>query len=180
MWSSQKSGRHGCARAMVLVVAVIAAGCGSGGADNGSSQLEIRTLGNRADLISGGDALVEVVVPAGVQAAGLKVDVDGRDVSSAFASRADGKLTGLVTGLANGANVISASAGGARTAQLTVTNAPRSGPVYSGAQILPYVCATPVPVGAAGSGATATPAINASGLAGAPDAQCNIAAEFKL
>ena len=179
MWSSQKSGRHGCARAMVLVVAVIAAGCGSGGDDNGSSQLEIRTLGNRADLVSGGDALVEVVVPAGVQAAGLKVDVDGRDVSSAFASRADGKLTGLVTGLANGANVISASAGGARTAQLTVTNAPRSGPVYSGAQILPYVCATPVPVGAAGSGATATPATNASGLAGAPDAQCNIATEFK-
>ena len=31
--------------------------------DNASGQFQIRTLTNRADLISGGDALVEVGVP---------------------------------------------------------------------------------------------------------------------
>ena len=42
--------------------------------------LEIRVLSNRADLISGGEALVEVVVPAGVLAANVRMDVGGRDV----------------------------------------------------------------------------------------------------
>ncbi|MBC7470081.1 MAG: hypothetical protein H7322_12215, partial [Ramlibacter sp.] len=131
-------------------------------------------------MVSGGDALVEVVLPAGASASALKVDVDGRDVSSAFAVRADGRVTGLVIGLANGNNVLSASADGATAAKLLVTNAPRGGPVYSGAQVVPYICATPIPVATAGSGVTATPATNASGLSGAPDAQCNIASEFKL
>ena len=171
--------RSGAARRYLVLAAAAAAllaGCGGSSAP----LLELRTLNNRADFVSGGDALVEVVLPAGAAASALKVDVDGRDVSSAFAARADGRVTGLVTGLANGANTISASADGAGAAKLLVTNAPRGGPVYSGAQIVPFICATPTPVAAAGTGASATPATNASGLSGAPDSQCNIATEFKL
>lgn len=163
---------------LAILVATLLAACG--GSDDAAPVLELKTLNNRADLISGGDALMEVVLPAGASAAALKVDVDGRDVSSVFAVRADGRVTGLVTGLASGSNVISASTSGATAARLTVTNAPRSGPVYSGAQIVPYYCAMPTAVPAAGSGATAAPASNFSGLAGTPDAQCNIATEYKL
>ena len=64
--------------------------------------VEIKVLSNRADLVSGGDALVEVVLPPGAPAA--MVDVDGRDVTAAFARRADGRFVGLVTGLAVGPN----------------------------------------------------------------------------
>src|SRR5439155_15739170 len=70
---------------------------------------EIVVLSNRADLISGGDALVEIKVPTWISAAkGVKVDVDGVNVNGAFAVRADGRYYGLVTGLKNGANVLRA------------------------------------------------------------------------
>jgi hypothetical protein len=139
--------------------------------------LQIKTLSNRADLVSGGDALVEVVLPAGAPLDGLAVDVDGRDVTSAFARREDGRVTGVVTGLKNGDNVITARTASTRAAKLTVTNAPRGGPVLAGVQPLPFVCATPTPQPATGT----TPATNASGLSTtAVDAQCNIATETKL
>ena len=74
------------------------------------------------------------------------------------------------------ANVIEATVRGGPGARLVVTNAPRSGPVLSGAQVTPFYCATPQPVAASGS----TPATNGSGLSGQPDANCNIATEHKL
>ena len=55
-------------------------------------------LSNRADLISDGDALVQVVVPSGVDPSTIAVDVGGRDVTSAFAVRADGRFLGRSTG----------------------------------------------------------------------------------
>ena len=78
-------------------------------------------------------------------AATLKVDVDGRDVSAAFAVRADGRITGVVTGLTVGTNVVSASATGASAAKLTLTNFSRGGSMLSGTQTLPFFCATPLP-----------------------------------
>ena len=166
--------------ALPLIAALGAAGLLSAcGSDNDAPPpvLEIRTLSNRADLVSGGDAMVQVVVPAGVPTAGLRIEVDGTDVTSAFATRSDGRMTGLLTGLKVGDNIVTARADQATTASLTITNSDRGGPVYTGAQTVPFVCATPVP-----QGATATlPATNASGLStAATDAKCNIAAETKL
>ncbi|NUZ05815.1 DUF6351 family protein [Piscinibacter koreensis] len=149
------------------------AGCGGGDDDDA---VEIRTLSNRADLISDGDALVEIVAPDGASGSGLSVRVGTRDVTSAFAKRADGRITGLVSGLAVGDNVLVASMDGAKAAQLTITNAPRSGPVLSGAQTKPFYCATPTPTVANGN----TPATPGSGLSGTPDANCNVPAEAKL
>lgn len=155
------------------------AGCGGGDVTTPPPDplLELRTLSNRADMVSDGDAMMQVVLPSSAAASTLRVDVDGRDVTSAFAMRSDGRITGLVTGLVNGANVVSASAAGAAAAKLTVTNYPRGGPVLSGPQAGPYICATPTP-----QSATATsPVTNGSGLGtAATDAQCNIATEFKL
>ena len=102
----------------------------------------IRPGAARRCFVLAAAALVEVVLPAGASASALKVHVDGRDVSSAFAVRADGQVTGLVIGLANGNNVLSASADGATAAKLLVTNAPRGGPVYSGAQVVRWTSPT--------------------------------------
>ena len=163
-----------------LAVAVLA-GCSSSSDDGGNaSPLTIQTVSNRADLVSDGDALVRVQLPDSANPASLKVDVDGRDVSDAFAARtggAVGTVTGVVTGLKVGTNVITASANGAAAVTLTVTNAPRGGPILSGPQVVPFVCATPSPQPASGN----APATNASGLSQpAVDAQCNIPTEFKL
>ena len=167
--------RHGG----VLVIGLAAAlqlllvACGS---DDPPPPLEIRTLSNRADLVSGGDALVEIVLPAGATATGLKVSLGTRDITSAFALGSDGRLLGLVTNLADGENSLAAQTESAAAAALTVTNSPRPGPVISGAQITPFHCATPVSQVVAGT----TPATNASGLSGAPDANCQISTEYKL
>ncbi len=158
-----------------LVLVLTLSGChGSGSSDS----LVIKTLSNRADLVSGGAALVEIVLPPmAASASGLKVDVGGRDVSDAFASRASGRIVGLVTGLASGNNVATAKLAGTKGASLTINNHPIGGPVFTGPQIQPWICATP----AAQPATSTTPATFASGLStAAVDAQCNIATEYKL
>lgn len=161
---------------LALAAAALVGGCDGGNYDPYPA-LEIKTLSNRADLISDGDALVQIVLPAGSGPAGLKVDINGVDVTGAFATRSDGRLTGVVTGMKVGENTLTAIADMASAATLTITNHERGGPVYSGAQPTPFVCATPTPVGTNGT----LPATNASGLSTtATDAKCTIAAETKL
>ena len=67
-------------------------------------------------MISAGDALVEVRIPAGVNVAKVRVFDDGRDVTSAFALRPNGRFEGLVEGLSLGPNVLIARAPGAKDA----------------------------------------------------------------
>ncbi|WP_418320470.1 DUF6351 family protein [Piscinibacter sakaiensis] len=144
--------------------------------DDPQDPVQIRTLSTRADLVSGGDALVEIVAPAGTDASGLNVMVGSRDITTAFAKRADGRITGLVSGLAAGENLLVAQVNNARAAQLTLTNAAPGAAVISGARVTPFFCATPTPVAVNGN----TPATVASGLAGTADANCNIATETKF
>ena len=101
----------------------------------------IRVLSTRADLVAGGDALVEVILPDGTDPAAVRVDVDGRDVTDRFAVRPDGRYLGLVTGLALGDNLLVARLADGSGAHLTITNHPRGGPVFSGPQIGPWTCA---------------------------------------
>lgn len=159
-----------------LGAALALSGCGGESVLTGTS---LQTLSNRADLVSGGSALVEVKLPAKAVASLLKVDVDGTDVTSAFSTLADGRTLGVVKGLKNGANTVTVKSanGSFSSAQLVITNAPVGGPVILSSQPSPWICATPSPVPASGN----TPASNASGLtSNATDAQCNIATEFKL
>ena len=139
--------------------------------------LRIKTLSNRADLISGGDAYVEIVLPKGQLASALRVQLNGRDVRSAFAVRANGRMLGVVTGLVDGRNVLIASVGKSQAARLIIMNHPIGGPVIAGPQTQPFVCATPVVQPATST----SPETKASGLStDAIDAQCNIKTEFKV
>ena len=140
--------------------------------------LQIRTLSNRADLISGGDVLVEIVVPPGSTTGTVHVTAGATDVSAAFSRRPDGRTLGVITGLAAGSTEIKADLGGKQGASLTVINHPIGGPVFSGAQITPWVCATPL--GALPANAD-DPGSSDSGLTSPPtDAQCNAPTEFHL
>jgi hypothetical protein len=104
--------------------------------------LAIRVLSNRADLISGGDALVQIVMPdkATLQRQRPTVSVGGRDVTAAFDWRSDGRYVGLVDSLAVGANVVSAKLGS--IVRLTLTNHPIGGPIFAGPQVEPWFCTT--------------------------------------
>src|SRR5438128_2601791 len=105
-----------------------------------AAPIQIRTLSNRADLVSDGQALVAITLPKRAKASRLSVTVGGRDVTSAFTHRRHGRLEGVVDGLALGRNRLTASAPGARAARLTITNHPDGGPVFSGPQAQPRFC----------------------------------------
>lgn len=163
-------------RGALLAMASALAACGGDGGSNPdggtgpvtppSPVAELKVLSNRADLVSGGDALVEVIAPAGTDPTTLKIDVDGTDVTAAFKVRADGRYYGLVTGLKDGKNVLRAALPPGKGALLEITNHARGGPVISGAQINPWTCTTKV----------ASPSATNPDLGDPLDAQCNIAA----
>jgi hypothetical protein len=143
---------------------------------------EIVTLSNRADLISGGDALVEVRVPKNVPLKKVTLWLNGHEVTAAFrTNEAARTMRGVLTGLVVGENEFLADSNGNGNgrprATLRILNHPIGGPVLLGSQTTPWICATPTPVAESGN----TPASNASGLSTfAVDAQCNIATEYKL
>ncbi len=146
------------------------------------TNFEILTLSNRADLISGGNALIEVRVPKTVPLKKVTLWLNGKEVTMAFQTDAEARtMRGVVTGLAIGENEFLADSNGngqgRPRATLTILNHPIGGPVLLGSQTTPWICATPTAVPASGN----TPASNASGLTTfAVDAQCNIATEYKL
>ncbi|MEA2170572.1 MAG: hypothetical protein QOF76_3872 [Solirubrobacteraceae bacterium] len=99
-----------------------------------SAAPSLTTLSNRADLISGGDALVQVTPSR------AKVSLNGTPLTGVFAKRADGRTYGLVKGLRVGKNVLIARARNGRRARLIIVNHPIGGPVLAGPQIKPWSC----------------------------------------
>jgi hypothetical protein len=102
--------------------------------------LRIEVLSNRSDLVSGGDALVEVVLPRRVDPREVTVLLDGEDVSDRFRERPDGRYYGLVTGLEEGGNRLRATAPGVDADRARVVNHANGGPVFSGPQLDHYRC----------------------------------------
>ena len=104
-----------------------------------ADSLTIATISSRADMVSGGDALVEIRGASGDAAV---VKVNDRNVSAVFHTDADRKsLVGLVDGLKAGKNVITAKAG-SQSARLELTNYPITGPIFSGDHLTPFLCNT--------------------------------------
>src|SRR5258705_9300404 len=67
-------------RIAVAIVALLAI-CTIAEAQTSKNGFEVRTLSTRPDLISGGDVLVQVTVPATLAAEKLAVSVNGHDIS---------------------------------------------------------------------------------------------------
>ncbi|HVT36784.1 MAG TPA: DUF6351 family protein [Nevskiaceae bacterium] len=99
----------------------------------------IQVLSNRADLVSGGDALVQVSVPAGTPASAVTVQLNGVDVSSQFTPNDDGTYLGLVSGLVPGVNRIAAQYPGGSSSYLVINHA-NGGPILAGPQPRPWTC----------------------------------------
>src|SRR3954471_15896225 len=105
-----------------------------------ADDLGIDVLSTRADLVTGGQALVAVDVPAGRSPAAVGVALNGADVTGQFAVRRDGRYEALLGGLADGPNALTASAPGSAPATLRIVNHPNGGPLFSGPQLQPWPC----------------------------------------
>ena len=100
----------------------------------------IKVLSNRADLVSGGDALVQVKVPRGVRAKRVKLFAGKRNVTKQLKRVGKRRLRGLVNGLRDGRTRLVARIRHAGAARLAVRNHPLGGPVMAGPQIQPWTC----------------------------------------
>jgi hypothetical protein len=105
---------------------------------DGPQGISITTLSTRADLVTGGDVLVEMALPPHAQQP--RVTLNGRDVSQLFHEA----RPVLLTGLPLGKSVLHAFGKplGVPDATLELTNYPITDPVISGPHQTPFVCQT--------------------------------------
>jgi hypothetical protein len=84
--------------------------------------------------------LVQVVLPARAATWTPTITLNQTDETAAFAKRVGNTLTGLVTRLVVGANVLTATLQDGTGATLTITDHPNGGPVFAGPQVQPWTC----------------------------------------
>jgi Tannase-like family of unknown function (DUF6351) len=125
---------------LLILAAVATASLSAGVAVAQAGTLSIHVLSDRADAISGGDALVSVSIPRGIPPSSVTMSLGSTNVTSEFARRPNGSYEGLVSGLAVGSNTLSAQAPGATSGQATIVNHAIGGPAISGPQVQPWVC----------------------------------------
>src|SRR5215207_3832849 len=117
--------------ALAWACALAVSGTASANADK---NFQLRVLSSPPEMVTGGDALVQVTIPRNVPPAKARVLVNGADVTSTLAlDRSARTLTGMVRGLHSGANTLAAesNAAGARgrpEAELTLVDHPVTGP----------------------------------------------------
>jgi hypothetical protein len=109
--------------------------------------LEIRTISSRPDMVSGGDALVQVKTRAGTDPSHLTLTLNGKDVTHQLkAGPEPGSFVGLIGGMAVGENLLRASLKSPKTqpmeTRLPIRNYPITGPILSGQHLTPYECRT--------------------------------------
>ncbi len=124
----------------LVSASLLCLGAGAANAAKGTRPaLSISVLSGRADLVSGGSALVAINLPRSATGH-VKVTLDRRDVRSDFAIRQDGRFEGLLTGLAPGRNRLQATLASGWATRITLVNHPIGGPVFAGPQLEPWIC----------------------------------------
>lgn len=133
---------------MAAVLAGVA-GAAAGPPTGIHGQLELRVVSSPPHLVSGGDARVEVAVPAATPLGDVTVELDGADVTGSFAPDPEGshQLEGVLTGLPLGESALEAAVPGPGDAapnrvEVTLVNHSLDGPMFSGPRQEVFLCAT--------------------------------------
>ena len=115
---------------IAFVLVSILTGFGGGdGFSQSAARLEIKTLSSRSDLVSGGDALVEVKAPAGTQLSQLTLTLNGKDVTNQLRlDPATGGFRGLISEMNIGDNTLLAKLKSPKPAQASRNSSARSLP----------------------------------------------------
>jgi hypothetical protein len=150
---------------LVLAAAALATATANATANVPALDFNVEVLSGRPDTVSGGDALVRIDVPRNVPMQHVRVELNGTDVTSSLVrDDAARRYTGIVASMTLGDNrlaVYSNGRGNGRpSAELTLTNYPIQGPVFSGPHQQPYVCQTQsfnLPAGLGNLGPTSDP-----------------------
>jgi hypothetical protein len=106
-------------------------------------KIEVKVLSSRFDLVSGGNALVEVKASEGAKASELRLSLNGRDLVTPLRfDQPSNTLRGLVSGLDNGGNWLQVTGPTGYTVSQPLVNYPITGPILSGPHMKPYECRT--------------------------------------
>ena len=136
--------RAAFALAAVAALLVAPAAAGAGPSTGIHDTLQLRVVSSPPQYVSGGDARVEVVVPENIPFAAVRVTLNGDDVTDAFRPDPEGnhQLEGVVTGLHEGSNTLTAGPGKAapNQASLELTNYSTDGPMFSGPRQVVFKC----------------------------------------
>jgi hypothetical protein len=112
------------------------------GARAAAPSATVSVLSSRAEVVSGGNALIRVAVPPTAALNSLIIYLNDTDVTSSFRPDASGGLMGLISGLRLGDNSIRVSGSGVRASELVLRNHPIAGPVLAGPHEQPFYCMT--------------------------------------
>jgi hypothetical protein len=128
------------AGSVALCAAVLPAGAHFG------PDWEIRVLSSRPNLVSGGDAVIEVQLPRYARKRDVVVRLNGADVTDQLSvDSAGAKLTGLVSGMREGKNRITVGdrrqSGWQHAGSLELVSHPISGEMF-GPHQRPWICET--------------------------------------
>lgn len=143
--------------ALACAAVLLAQGCegacdplvgSDGGADGGErsdagepATFTLRVLSGRPDMVTGGDALLELASADGKALGDVRVRVGDEDISERFYALDDGRRLARVDGLPLGESEVTATLGAHRVG-LSLVNHPLTGPVFSGPHQQPFVCMT--------------------------------------
>jgi hypothetical protein len=118
-----------------------AAPTGNPGLSGPAMTVQVRVLSSPAQWVSGGDARIHVRAAPG-QRDKLELLLNGQRTNVAFKEVADG-LEGVVRGLKLGDNRLEVKHRNANVRdEITLTNWPITGPMFTGPQQVPFVCTT--------------------------------------
>jgi Tannase-like family of unknown function (DUF6351) len=144
MDNSRMSTVTGVLRLVFAFASILAAVIANNSLAQAPTQFAIKILSSPSYAVTGGDALVEVRIPASTPLSDVSIKLNFQDVTSLFRAADASSLRGVIGGLKLGSNVLTAGprSTGQILAKISVFNYPSTGPVFSGPHQTPFVCET--------------------------------------
>ncbi|WP_298178081.1 DUF6351 family protein [Saccharomonospora sp.] len=143
--ATSRTTRHGVAALVVVPLSTLLVALSPAESVAASDELSLSVLSGRPDMVTAGDTVLRIDVPGEVPLRAVTVWLNGEEITEEFAADGSaGTLTGYVSGLSDGRNHMVATVSGQENlrAELSLTNHPAEGPVFSGPQQKPFLCET--------------------------------------